>query len=40
MEERQMKKLMEAALEEIEREQQDDHVAAFEGDIQEGNVDD
>lgn len=40
IEERQMKKLMEAALEEIERERQDDRVAAFETDIQEGNVDD
>jgi len=40
IEEGQMKKLMEAALEEIERERQDDRVAAFEADIQESNVDD
>jgi len=38
IEERKMKKLMEAALEEIEHEEQDNHAAAFKADIKEGDV--
>jgi hypothetical protein len=40
IEERRMKRLMEAALEEIEREQQDDRVASFEADLHGVSVDD
>ena len=38
IEERKMKKLMEAMLEEIEHEEQDNHAAAFKADIKEGDV--
>lgn len=40
IEEHRMKQLMDAALEEIEREQQDDHVEAFKADLHRGNVTD
>lgn len=38
IEHRRMRRLMEAALEEIEREEQEDHAVAFEADTEAGDV--
>jgi ribosomal protein S27AE len=40
MEQRKMRRLMEATLEEIEREEEDDRLASFEADLHESDIDD